>query len=278
MSNNSHDGARDEHKSPERLEQEVDQARNRIVQRVDTLSHRLSPGELLDQALGMAREYGGEFGHNLGAHAKRNPVPLLLTGVGLSWLIMSSNSAHGEYAYDAESLGDRTRDHKENASDSISGAMSKAKGAMRSTADKARDQSEQLKGAAEERMSSASMATRTRAHATQQQLTDFFQQQPILAGGLGIALGAALGALIPETEAENRVAGRASDKMQAQARESAGDQLGKVRDTAKEAAQGARDAAKSSTKTSQSKDQTSGQEARGSTTEQPSASPPGRRV
>lgn len=82
----------DAHKSPEKLEEEVNQARARIGEKLETLSNRLSPGELVDQVLGMAREHGGEFTRNLGAQMKNNPVPLIITGIGMSWLMMASNT------------------------------------------------------------------------------------------------------------------------------------------------------------------------------------------
>src|SRR5690606_38319629 len=58
---------------------------------VDALERRLSPGELVDQALGMAREHGGEFATNLGRSVRNNPVPVILTGIGLAWMMASSN-------------------------------------------------------------------------------------------------------------------------------------------------------------------------------------------
>ena len=95
----------DAHKSPERLEQEVNQARARIDERLETLSNRLSPGELLDQILGMAREHGGEFTRNLGSQVKNNPVPLLITGIGMSWLMMASNTPRYQAAAQRRAYG-----------------------------------------------------------------------------------------------------------------------------------------------------------------------------
>lgn len=101
----SHIHNQDAGKSPERLEEEVNQTRARIGERLDTLSNRLSPGELLDQALGMAREHGGEFTRNLGAQMKGNPVPLIITGIGMSWLMLASNRPYQQrnsrYRYNA---------------------------------------------------------------------------------------------------------------------------------------------------------------------------------
>ena len=74
-------------RDPAELEREIDETRADISRVIDALGERLSPGQLLDQALGMVKSHGGEFAGNLGRTAKYNPVPLLLTGVGLAWLM-----------------------------------------------------------------------------------------------------------------------------------------------------------------------------------------------
>ncbi|HEX5764260.1 MAG TPA: DUF3618 domain-containing protein, partial [Woeseiaceae bacterium] len=78
-------------KDPARLERDIDRTRASLGRTVDALERRLSPGELVDQAMGMAREHGGEFATNLGRSVRNNPMPVILTGVGLAWMMASSN-------------------------------------------------------------------------------------------------------------------------------------------------------------------------------------------
>lgn len=278
----------DAHKSPERLEQEVNQTRARIEDRLVSLTHRLSPGELLDQALGMAREHGGEFGHNLGTQVKQNPVPLVLTGIGLAWLMMGPRSSPGDnrtrrqyargseygdsseystYAGNAEYAGEYPRDYQSpgSAESSERGIFDKAKEALGGISDKAHHLSERAHGTADqlgERMHGAaervqgmkgsmesqvgrastqlrqrSAHARERMHSSQQQLSDFFREQPILAGGLGVALGAALGALLPPTETEDRLMGRSSADALEKAKATASQKFSGARDKVRETAQ-----------------------------------------
>ena len=46
---------------------------------------------MIDTALGYAKGGGGEFLHNLSDTVKANPVPTLLTGIGLVWLMAGQN-------------------------------------------------------------------------------------------------------------------------------------------------------------------------------------------
>jgi hypothetical protein len=76
-------------KSAAEIEREVHQSRAEIEQTLDAIGARLSPGELLDQAIGYFRDgRGGEFARNLGDSITQNPIPLALVGVGLAWMML----------------------------------------------------------------------------------------------------------------------------------------------------------------------------------------------
>jgi ElaB/YqjD/DUF883 family membrane-anchored ribosome-binding protein len=282
----SHIDNQDAYKSPEKLEQEVNQTRARIGERLETLSHRLSPGELLDQVLGMAREHGGEFSRNLGSQVKNNPVPLLITGIGMSWLMMASNNrnydgrgqrrtyapgytdGYSTYPY-TEGVYERSNnsDYESSMSNSsgyessmnnsdYENSMSNDEGGP-NVMDKAKekiervgDKVEHLKSSAREKMSRASETVHENVgsmrqnarhvqqnmRSTQECVTDFLREQPVLAASLGVALGAAIGALLPATEVEDRILGTASEETISKAQTVASNQYEKVRETAKEVA------------------------------------------
>lgn len=89
-----------DNKSSAELEREVNDQRNRIESRIGEIKDRLSPGQLLDEALSYTRHGGAHFATNLGRQITANPMPAVLVGVGLAWL-MSSNAngrAHLEAA------------------------------------------------------------------------------------------------------------------------------------------------------------------------------------
>jgi hypothetical protein len=77
-------------KSATEIEREVQQSRAEVEQTLDAIQARLSPGELLDQAVGYFRDgRGGEFARNLGDSITQNPIPLALVGVGLAWMMLA---------------------------------------------------------------------------------------------------------------------------------------------------------------------------------------------
>lgn len=79
-------------KSSEELEREIEARRARIENRVDEISARLSPGQLLDEALQYTRHGpGADFTRNLGRSVVENPLPVALMGASLAWLAVQSN-------------------------------------------------------------------------------------------------------------------------------------------------------------------------------------------
>jgi hypothetical protein len=77
-------------KSSAELEREVRQSRAEVEDTLDAIQDRLSPGQMADQFTHYMRENGGEFARNLGQMVKQNPVPVMLVGVGLAWMMLGS--------------------------------------------------------------------------------------------------------------------------------------------------------------------------------------------
>jgi len=78
------------------IEREVEQTRAGLTDTLDELRERASPGQLFEQALDYARSSGGnEFVRNLGTSVRDNPLPLLLIGAGIGWLMMSGGGRTG---------------------------------------------------------------------------------------------------------------------------------------------------------------------------------------
>lgn len=94
-------------RSAAEIEREVEQTRAGLTNTLDELRERASPGQLFEQALDYARSSGGnEFVRNLGTSVRDNPLPLLLIGAGIGWLMMSGgNRAGGTTPYMAHSPG-----------------------------------------------------------------------------------------------------------------------------------------------------------------------------
>ena len=72
------------------LEREVDQERSRLGDTIDALQAKASVGNVLDEVFKVVRDNGGDMSRNLGRTVRDNPLPALLAGVGLAWLMASS--------------------------------------------------------------------------------------------------------------------------------------------------------------------------------------------
>lgn len=77
-------------KSSAEIEREVEQSRSDIEHTLDAIQDRLSPGQMLDKAMGVFRGGSGDFARNLGDSITANPIPLALIGVGVAWMMYSS--------------------------------------------------------------------------------------------------------------------------------------------------------------------------------------------
>ncbi|MCQ4312118.1 DUF3618 domain-containing protein [Pseudomonas stutzeri] len=219
-------------KDPEELEREIDQQRAEIGNIVHALENKLSPGELIDTALGYVKGGGGEFFANLSNTVKANPVPTVLTSIGLIWMMAGQNRqphasvTTGSYAGTStgpsmgEKLSAKTAGLKQQGADmknkasQMTHSVSESLGSARTRAsDSRRQASERLRGGAD----------RARGG-----FNHLLQEQPLALGAIGIALGALLAAAVPPTRREDEMLGEASDRMTDQLRHKAEEGYQKV--------------------------------------------------
>lgn len=74
-------------KDSAQLEQEVEEQRQRIENRIGEIKERLSPGQLVDELLSYTKDGGQHFAANLGQTVTSNPLPAALLGISLVWLM-----------------------------------------------------------------------------------------------------------------------------------------------------------------------------------------------
>ncbi|HWL66911.1 MAG TPA: DUF3618 domain-containing protein [Geminicoccus sp.] len=81
-------------KSSNEIEREVENSRDQVRRTLAELSERMSPGQLVDQAMDyMKTSNGTELAQNLGRQVRDNPLPLLLVGAGIGWLMLGGQPA-----------------------------------------------------------------------------------------------------------------------------------------------------------------------------------------
>lgn len=125
----------------EQLEREAEYNRAQLAQTLDELRVRASPGHVMDQVLTYARDGGaGDFardlGKNLGRQVRDNPLPVLMVGAGMAWLMFGNSTRRRGYGYPVGSshgsyVGGTTSEHlSEMGSAAAEGAESARRSAM----------------------------------------------------------------------------------------------------------------------------------------------------
>jgi ElaB/YqjD/DUF883 family membrane-anchored ribosome-binding protein len=257
------------HKDPDQLEREIEHTRAKIDRAVDALELKLSPGELFERAIRYARENGGEFVGNLGATVRANPMPVVLTSVGLLWMIASSNRETSRYGYDyrradvsrygadaslygadaslygrsqgsgssngigeaAHNLKDRVAGSAHDAAERLSEAGHRIGDATRNAADSVRDSTRHAADSVRDTTRHAADSMRHGAQQARQTFDELMHEQPLAAGAIGIAIGALVAALMPTTRAEQSLMGAAGARVREQARELAGEGIRRAEQT-----------------------------------------------
>jgi ElaB/YqjD/DUF883 family membrane-anchored ribosome-binding protein len=238
-------GLRDDaQKDPEVLEREIDQTRAQMDQTLGALEQKLSPGKLIDEALGLLREHGGDFAANLGNSVKQNPMPVMLAAVGIGWMMFGSNRRSSVTKYDYDPNVEAGLAGVESIKSKAADAGEKLKTGAAAARDQLANSWASSKDAVMGRMSETASTAHAQARRAREGLNTLLQEQPIILGALGLAVGAAIGAVLPSTEHEDRLLGPVRDKTISQIKERGAEAYEQVRDTAENAVESVRQAAK----------------------------------
>jgi len=214
----------DMRKDPDELKREADQARDALEETLYQLEQRLSPSVLVDRVATAVKENAGDFSANLLAQVRNNPVPTVLSSVGLAWLMASSKRPPPRVAggpsvgerlssgiqsarESAHGAGDTVRTAADAASSAYHGAADAASNAYRTTADAASRVADTTRETAEQ----LRRASRGSAQVVGECYSYLKSEQPLVLGAIAIVAGAAIGALLPTTSAESEWIGDASE-------------------------------------------------------------------
>jgi ElaB/YqjD/DUF883 family membrane-anchored ribosome-binding protein len=247
----------DARKDPATLEREIDQTRANMDRTLGALERKFSPGQLLDQAMEMVKENGGEFASNLGQSIRDNPMPALLTAVGIAWMVAASSRPRSATGYDFNDSYQLDKDihrpdydemHLEDELDQNGqdeGVLSKAGETVKAAGEKVKAVAEgarqKLTGSRQKLTSSGRAVgsgmrrTTDTAQAQAQRVREGFNnlltEQPLVLGALGIAVGALIGASLPSTEQEDRLLGPVRDKTLSEVKERGAQSYNQVRES-----------------------------------------------
>lgn len=239
-------------RAPEQIERDIRDTRAEVGATLDAIQSKLTPGQMMDQALGYLRtSLPADFGRSMNETVRNNPLPVALVGIGLAWMMASGRSGS---AVHSPRMGTRRHDDPWQASDSSSSsslrdtaqhATDRARDWVGETADQAReciaDGAESMRERMADTAGSAREGVSDLAHRTREQMDHararasmMINEQPLLVGALGIALGAAVGAALPETRREDELMGELRDDLMARGSDKAREYADRATDKARE--------------------------------------------
>jgi len=195
-------------KDPDELKREADQARDALEETLYELEQRLSPSALVDRVVTAVKENAGDFGTNLLSQVRNNPVPTVLSSVGLAWLMAASKRSPP--AARGPSIGERWD------------TASRVVDTTRETADR------------------VLRASRDGTQSVSGYYTYLRTEQPLVLGAIAIVAGAAIAALLPTTRAESEWVGDASAAAKERLKDEARQRMEDVKDGVARVAEAAR--------------------------------------
>ena len=78
------------------LEREAEAIRSRVADTAESLKAKLTPGQIIDELTSVFSGSGGtEALSNLKLQVQDNPLPLVLVGTGLAWLMFGKGHPFG---------------------------------------------------------------------------------------------------------------------------------------------------------------------------------------
>lgn len=108
---NTEDRHIEDNRRPEEIEHDIERTRARLSSNIDAIQRKLTPGEMMDEAISYARtSLPADFGSNLNKAVRDNPIPVALIGLGVAWLAMQgkqrpaymSHERHGSFGFSGD--------------------------------------------------------------------------------------------------------------------------------------------------------------------------------
>jgi hypothetical protein len=155
-----------------RLEREAEETLWQLSRTLEELRGRMTPGRVVDQVIDYTRgSPASEFLSNLGRDVRENPMPLVVVGIGILWLLLATNrtsraviaSAADQLTAKAWDVGaatsaavTRTSDWSQQMAARLSGRTSNVASAVGNMATELTDRARDAAGGAADKARSAS--------------------------------------------------------------------------------------------------------------------------
>jgi ElaB/YqjD/DUF883 family membrane-anchored ribosome-binding protein len=221
----------------DRIEADLDQSRTRLNDTLQALGSKLSPGQMLDEVLGLAQGQAGQFAGKLGRQVRDNPMPTLLIGAGVAMLLLNARHGgggvngddwHAERRYrsleETRWANPRRADESDDnydarlydayghaldlkqrageAAHDFTARIAKTVDGVRDTAHAARERVGQSLSSTASYVSDKAHNLGERAADMRHGAGDLYRDSPLSVGAIALAIGAVIGSLTPLTDTE----------------------------------------------------------------------------
>jgi len=240
----------EDHRSSQEIESEIRKTRGRMDSTLDELGHRLTARALVNSALDWwdAPDTGNQGSTavrkaavTLAKQVRQHPMPSLLIGAGVAWLISESvehkhstngtsrrhdinTDSNGDSGGAGEWVGNKVDEAKEAASSAIGNVREKSQQLGAKLHD-AKDRLGEQAHVALDRSKSAAIHVgqdlKEGYHVAGEKFTKTCDEYPLAVGVAFAALGALAGLFIPATRREDELMGEKSDVLVEQTKEKA---------------------------------------------------------
>ena len=124
-----------------RLEREAEETLWQLSGTLEELRGRMTPGRVVDQVIDYSRDSpAAEFFGNLGREVRQNPMPLVLVGIGILWLLLASNrTSRAVIASAADRLASKAEDISVGTDEAVNKTTEWAQQTAARLADRAND-------------------------------------------------------------------------------------------------------------------------------------------
>lgn len=249
---------------PNEIEKEIRETRAEMSETLDAIGARFQPDYIKEQAKDALRSTARDAGTTMLDTIKANPIPSLIAGLSIGWLIAKGGQPDGgrydrdyeedyrrrygrspdyrgyrsygeSYGYNRYNTGYREQnaDGGESLKDKATDAVGDAKHKVSDLANQAGDQFHEM-GDDVQRYG--------------RQATNWLEHQmdanPLAVGAVALAAGALVGLAVPGTQKEDELMGRASERLTEKAKDVAEEKLDQVKAVAKETADEAKEKAR----------------------------------
>lgn len=258
-------------KNPVEIERDIDHTRAEMSETLDAIGARFQPDYIKEQAKDAIRSTARDAGTTMLDTIKDNPVPAIIAGLSIGWLVAKGGESerdryyraryeddyyrrYGRYpeyrtgypprgryetyptGYDRSYAGGDDQSLKDRAGDVADEARHKAQQAKT----KASHAADQATGRAQEFADDARYYGRRAENWLERQM----HESPLTMGAVALAAGALVGLAVPETRKEDEWMGRQSDRLKHQAKDAAEEKLDQAKRVAEATADEAQDKAK----------------------------------